>query len=140
MFKYKRRLGMPSTFVDKCEQLYGVSTTDYIAPYGSTLCIDNNRGTLYGDTMSPFLFTFFLEQFLRWLTVDSRGYHPGAPTPNVDPTEPTATYPGHGFADDLSLGTGSPTNMSIHLQKLSLFNPYTCMSFYVRKCCITCAQ
>jgi hypothetical protein len=122
MFKHMRQLGMPFTFVDTCERLYGVSTTDYITPYGSSPCIDINRGTLQGDTLSPFLFTLFLEQFLRWLTIGSRSYRPGAPTTNADPTEPTATYPGHSFADDLSLATGSPTNMTIQLQKLSLFS------------------
>jgi hypothetical protein len=45
--------------------------------------------------------------------VGSRGYSPGAPKTNVDPTEPMATYPGHGFANDLSLALDSPTNMSI---------------------------
>jgi hypothetical protein len=37
---------MPTTFVDTCEQLYGVSTTDYITPYGPTPSIDINRSTL----------------------------------------------------------------------------------------------
>jgi hypothetical protein len=46
MFKHMRQLGMPSTFVDTCEQLYGVSTTDYITPYGSIPSININRGTL----------------------------------------------------------------------------------------------
>jgi hypothetical protein len=128
---------MPSTFVDTCEQLYGVFTTDYITPYGSTPSIDINRGTLHGDTLSLFLCTLFLEPFLRWLTVGRRGYRPGAPNTNADPTEPTATYPGHGFADDLSLVTGSPTNMTTQLQKLSLSSAYTCMTVNVQKCCIT---
>jgi hypothetical protein len=69
MFKHMRQLGMPPTFVDKCEHLYGVSTTDYITPHGPTPSIDINRGTLLGDTLSPFLFTLFLGSFLRWLTV-----------------------------------------------------------------------
>jgi hypothetical protein len=60
MFKHMRQLGMPSTFLDTCEQLYGVSTTDYITLSGSTPSIDINRGTLQGDTLSPFLFTLFL--------------------------------------------------------------------------------
>jgi hypothetical protein len=60
MFKHMRQLGMPSTFVDTCEQLYGVSTTDYITPYGSIPSIDINRGTLHGDTLSPFPFTLFI--------------------------------------------------------------------------------
>jgi hypothetical protein len=86
MFKRMCQLGMPSTFVDTCEQLYGVSTTDYITPNGSTPSIDINRGTPQGDTLSAFVFTLFLEPFLRWLTVGSRGYRPGAPTTNADPT------------------------------------------------------
>jgi hypothetical protein len=69
MFKHMRQLGMPSTFVDTCEHLYGVSSMDYITPYGPTPSIDINRGTLQGDTLSPFLFALFLEPFLRWLTV-----------------------------------------------------------------------
>jgi hypothetical protein len=80
MFKHMRQLGMPPTFVDTCEQLHGVSSTDYITPYGPTPSIDINRGTLQGDTLSPFLFTLFLEPFLRWLTVGSRGYRPGPPS------------------------------------------------------------
>jgi hypothetical protein len=67
----------------------------------------------------------------------SRGYRPGAPATNVDPTEPTATYLGHGFADDLSLAKGSPPNMTMKLRKLSLINAYIGMTVNVRKCCIT---
>jgi hypothetical protein len=137
VFKHMRQLGILPTFVDTCEQLYGVSSIDYIIPYGSTPSIDINRGTLQGDTLSPFMLTLFLEPFLRWLMVGSRGYNPGVPTTNADPSEPTATYPGHGFADDLSLATGSPLNMFIQLRKLSLFITYTCMIVNIRKCCTT---
>jgi hypothetical protein len=80
MFKHMRQLGMLPTFVDTCEQPYGVSSTDYIAPYGSTPSIDINRGTMQRDTLCPLLFTLFLEPFLRWLTVGNRGYRPGALT------------------------------------------------------------
>jgi hypothetical protein len=59
IFKHMRQLSMPTTFVDTCEQLYGVSTTNYKIPFGPTLSIDTNRGTLQGDIRSPFLFTLF---------------------------------------------------------------------------------
>jgi hypothetical protein len=136
-FKHMHQIGMPPYFVDTCEHLCGVSSTEYITPYGPTPSIDINRGTLQGDTLSPFLFTLFLEPFLRWLTMGSRGYHPGRAATNVDPIESTATYPGHGFADDLSLATVSTPNMTIQLQKLSLFSAYTGMTVNIRKCCIT---
>jgi hypothetical protein len=113
MFKHMRQLGMPPSFVDTCEHLYGVSSTEYITPYGPTPSIGINRGTLQGDALSPFLFTLFLEPVLRLLTVGSRGYSQGPLATNVDPTEPRATYPGNGFADDLSLATRSTPNMSI---------------------------
>jgi hypothetical protein len=32
------------------------------------------------------MFTLFLEPFLRWLTVGNRGYRPGAPSTNANPT------------------------------------------------------
>jgi hypothetical protein len=137
MFKHMRQFGMPPTFVDTCEHLYCVSSTEYITPYGLTPSININRGTLQGDTLSPFLFTLFLEPFLRWLTVGGRGYRPGPPATNVDPIEPTGTDPGHGFTDDLSLAKGSTPNMSIQLRKLSLFSAYTCMTVNILKCCIT---
>jgi hypothetical protein len=92
---------------------------------------------MQGDTLSPFLFTLFLEPFLRWIRVGNRGYRPGPPTTNVDPIEPTATYPGHGFAYDLSLATCSTHNMAIQLRKVSLISAYTGMTVNIRKCCIT---
>jgi hypothetical protein len=48
-----------------------------------------------------------------------------------------ATCHGHGFADDLSLATGSPTNMTVKLEKLSIFSACTGMTVNVRYCCIT---
>jgi hypothetical protein len=74
IMKHMHQLGVTPTFVDTCEQPYGVSTTNYNTPYGPTPSIDINRGTLHGDTLSLLLFTLFLEPFLRWLTICSRGY------------------------------------------------------------------
>jgi hypothetical protein len=55
---------MPPSFVNTCEQLYGVSITKYLTPNGPTPSIDINRGTLHGDTLSHVLHAFSLEPFL----------------------------------------------------------------------------
>jgi hypothetical protein len=50
MFKHMRQLGMPLTFFDTCEHLYGVSSTEYITPYGPTPSIVSNG---YTEVPSP---------------------------------------------------------------------------------------
>jgi hypothetical protein len=63
MFKHMRELGMTISFVDACEQLYGVSTTNYITPHGITPHININIGTQHGDTLSPFSSRSFWNTF-----------------------------------------------------------------------------
>jgi hypothetical protein len=57
MFKHMREFGMPPSFVDTCEQLYRVSTTNYITPNGTTPHIDikgvHYRGTRCHPSSSP---------------------------------------------------------------------------------------
>jgi hypothetical protein len=57
MFKHMRQLGMPPTFVDACKQLYGVSTTDFITPYGftppSTSTVAPSKATPSSPSSSP---------------------------------------------------------------------------------------
>jgi hypothetical protein len=124
LFKHMRELGMPSSFITTCGQLYGVSNTNYITPHGNTPHIDINRGTVQGDTLPPFLFTLFLEPFLRWPTLGSRGYIPGPIPANHPDHSPTEAYPDHGFADSLSFKTCSIHNLTIQLNKLSLFSEH----------------
>jgi hypothetical protein len=49
MFKHMRQLCMPPAFVDTWEELYGVSTTDYLTLYGPTPSIDIASGALKCD-------------------------------------------------------------------------------------------
>jgi hypothetical protein len=76
LFKTMRELGFPEFYTQTCEQLYRVSGTYYMTPHGNTPIIPIHRGTLQGDTLSPFLFTMFMEPLLRWLSNGSKGYKP----------------------------------------------------------------
>jgi hypothetical protein len=82
--------------------------------HGNTAPLSNYRGTLQGDTLSPFLFTIFMEPLLRWLAVGIRGYKP-----TYQPHKSTSTiitYDDHGYADDVSITAGSIQDLKIQLE------------------------
>ena len=136
LFKFMKDLGLPQKLITICQQIYGSSTTAYATPYGLTRDLQINRGTLQGDTLSPFLFTIFLEPLLRWLQIGSRGYKPhgmGKDTGhNIH-----MTYDDHGYADDISITTGTLEDMKIQLRKIQLFSSYTGLELQIQKCEVT---
>jgi hypothetical protein len=69
-------LGFLECYISTCKRLYKVSGMYYMTPHGNTPTILIHRGTLQGDTLSPFLFTIFMEPLLRWIFIGSRGYKP----------------------------------------------------------------
>jgi hypothetical protein len=71
----------PSPFLT----LANISTTNDITPYSSTISsTDTIPCTLKRDSLSPFLFTLFLETFLKWLAVGSRDHRPRAATTPIN--------------------------------------------------------
>ena len=73
-----------------------------------------------------------MEPLLRWLAVGSRGYRPSYQTHK--PTASIITYDDHGYADDISITTGSIQNLKIQLKKLHLFSQYTGLQLETTKC------
>ena len=102
-----------------------------MTPVGNTPQTQVNKGTLQGDTLSPFLFTIFMEPLLRWLAVGSRGYRPSYQS-TLDTTH--ITYDDHGYADDISITTGTLHNLKVQLHKLHLFSQYTKLDLETSKC------
>ncbi len=67
--------GSPATdAVEVVKDLYSGASTSYVTDYGPTSPISVDRGTLQGDTLSPFLFLIYMEPLLRWLHVGGRGH------------------------------------------------------------------
>jgi len=61
-------LGYPETAVSLIGNIYSQSNTIYIGEYfGKTKPIPIQRGTIQGNTLSPYLFLIFLKPILRWL-------------------------------------------------------------------------
>ncbi len=123
LFQTMREYGFPESYVTTCEQLYSVSSTYYMTPHGHTPTIRVHRGTLQGDTLSPFLFTILMEPLLRWLAVGSRGYKPTYQHTSSNAT--IISYDDHGYADDISITADTLPNLKIQLKKLHLFSTYT---------------
>ena len=120
LFQIMKDYGFQDSYIATCEQLYSASNTYYMTIHGNTIPLHIYRGTLQGDTLSPFLFTIFMEPLLRWLAVGSRGYKP-----TYQPHKSTSTiitYDDHGYADDVSITAGTIQDLKIQLKKLHLFS------------------
>ncbi len=114
LFQLKKEYGFQDSYIETCKQLYSASSTYYMTIHGNTDPLHIYRGTLQGETLSPFLFTILMERLLRWLAVGSRGYRP-----TYQPHKSTSTiitYDDHGYADDVSITTGSLQDLKIQLK------------------------
>ena len=117
MYKILHNLGYPEDAVSVVQGLYENAFTQVVTPYGKTVPIRVQRGTLQGDSLSPFLFILYLEPLLRWLSVGGRGYQPGVlrtQDPNALVTFSNGTY-----ADDITLYTEGHSNMDLQAGKVS---------------------
>ncbi len=76
LFQLMEGYGFQHSYIATCNQLYAASSAYYMTIHGNTDLIQILRGTLQGDTLSPFLFTIFMEPLLRWLAIGSMGYRP----------------------------------------------------------------
>jgi hypothetical protein len=68
-------LGFPKDAIVLIGCIYSESYTTFTGPYfRKTKPIAIQRGTIQGDTLSPYLFLIFLEPLLRWLDQNQLGY------------------------------------------------------------------
>jgi hypothetical protein len=134
MFQHMLERGMPPLIRLHMRTTLRSLHHQFHYPVCTTPPIDINRGTLEGDTLLPFLFTLFLEPFINWLTVGSRGYILGPEGARPHDHSPTTAYQSHGFADDLSLATCTLGKLHIQLCKPSLFNECTGPDVNPKKC------
>ncbi len=105
--------GFQDSYIAACKQLYSASNTYYMTIHGNTIPLSIYMGTLQGDTLSPFLFTIFMESLLRWRVFGSRGYKPSYQTHKS--TSTIITYDDHGYADDINITAGSIQDLKIKL-------------------------
>jgi hypothetical protein len=67
--------GFPTDAIDAVRNFHENATPQVKLPSGfCTGQIPVERGTIQGDTLSPFLFLLYMETPLQWLHVGGRGY------------------------------------------------------------------
>ena len=122
-------LGYPEDAVRLVRNIYAHSNTIFTGEhFGQTQKIPIQRGTIQGDTLSPYLFIIFLEPLLRWLQNGKLGYTLGTSKVTIN----SATY-----ADDLAIITNKLTSLQSQLNKLDKYCEWAGMDLDITKCAIT---
>jgi hypothetical protein len=122
-------LGYLSDAITLVGNIYSASSTIFSGTYFShTLSIPILRGTIQGDTLSPYLFIIFLEPLLRWFQTGKHGY----PFQTSKSTICPAAY-----ADDLVIISHKLPSLQIQLNKLDKFCEWTGIDLGISKCAIT---
>ncbi|KAJ9528306.1 hypothetical protein QJQ45_014278 [Haematococcus lacustris] len=114
-------LGFPTDATDAVKDLYTGATTRFRTPYGPTDPVPVDRGTIQGDSLSPFLFLIYIEPLLRWLQVGARGYKFKSAT--ADSGE-RAIVSSLDYADDIAILCNTLRNLRCQADKLSAFSDW----------------
>jgi hypothetical protein len=96
--------------------------------FGKTKSIHIQRGTIQGDTLSPYLFIIFLEPLLRWLKRGNLGY-------KLQTSQYTLNSVA--YADDLAIITSDIKHIQPQINKIDKFCQWAGMELGIPKCAIT---
>lgn len=107
--------------------VYANSTTFSHGNYFSNI-VPISKGTIQGDTLTPYLFVIFLELLLRWLKVVSLGYH-------FDTS--TSTCITIAYANDLAILTDNIDHLQPQINKLLKIAEWAHMNLNLTKWAIT---
>jgi hypothetical protein len=115
-------LGFPTDAIEVVKDLYTGATTTVHTPHGPIDPLEFNRGTIQGDSLSPFLFVVYLEPLLRWLRAGRQGYMVGALAEEGEDRQDQYQISDITYADDVNILTGGEdglTNVKHQASKLS---------------------
>ena len=120
-------LGFPCDVVDVVKDLYTNAHTTIQTPHGPTQPIPLDRGTIQGDSLSPFLFILYIEPLLRWLHARNKGYHVQTLSRYGDPDRQHTRISSIAFADDINVVTGGnrgKANMQHQARKVESYSSW----------------
>jgi hypothetical protein len=122
-------LGYPQDAINLIGNIYSNSSTRFYGThFGKTKPVHIQRGTIQGDTLSPYLFITFLEPLLRWLERGNLGYKLNTSQYTIN----SAAY-----ADDLAIITNDIKSIQPQIDKIDKFCHWAGMELGIPKCAIT---
>ena len=122
-------LGYPEDAISIIGNIYSKSYTKIIGShFDPTQPIPIQRSTIQGDTLSSYLFIFFLEPLLRWLARDNQGY-------NFKTSKNTISSVA--YADDLVIISSYIAHIQPQLEKINKFCQWAGMGLGIIKCALT---
>jgi hypothetical protein len=122
-------LGYLQDAVNLIDNIYLNSSTMFFGSYfGKTKLVHIQRGTIQGDTLSPYLFIIFLEPLLRWLERGNLGYI-------LKTSQYTLNLAA--YADDLAIITSDIKHIQPQINKIDKFCQWVGMELGIPKCAIT---
>ena len=127
-------MGFPAVAIDNVKGIYSTANTKILTPYGPTVPIPIDRGTIQGDTLSPFMFLVFMEPLLRWLHCGGRGYKFGCLS-EEDKILHQCSSPA--YADDLLCITHNTQDLKVQAHKITQFCEWAKMCVNAKKCGVT---
>jgi hypothetical protein len=121
-------LGYPQDSINLIGNIYPNSSTIFFGShFRKTKPVHIQRGTIQGDTLSPYLFIIFLEPLLRWLERGNLAYK----LKTSQYTLNSATY-----ADDLAIITNDIKHIQPQINKIDKFCQWVGMELGIPKCAI----
>lgn len=122
-------LDYPLDAVEFIETIYSNSSTTFSGnTFGHIKSINIQRCTIYGDTLSPYLFLIFLASLLRWLKRENLGY-------SFLIFEAKVSSVAH--ANDLGLLINILTSILAQIIKINKFNKWEGLELTITKCALT---
>jgi hypothetical protein len=122
-------LGYPQDAINLIGIIYSNLTTIFFGTYfGKTKPVHIQRGTIQGDTLSPYVFIISLEPLLRWLERGNLGYKLKTSQYMIN----SAAY-----ADDLAIITSDIKYIQPQINKINQFCQWAGMELGIPKCAIT---
>ena len=124
-------LVFPVTCIEAVKNLYQYAETSFLLPCGEAGPVENECGTIQGDSLSPLLFLIFVEPHVRWLHSGGRGYRLQALQSDSLKVS-SLTY-----TDDLCAITNRSHDLRLQAQKIEGFETWGGLKVNNNECAAT---